>query len=161
MDEAGTASTPVLARLADLADRKHWRVVLVGDPHQFSAVVRGGMFAHLVDRHGAVALDQVHRFSHEWERQTSLQLRTGHPEAIEAYERHGRLHGGTSTEMEKQVIESWWAATARGETVAVMANSNDAVNRLNRRAQRTRFLHGEISFQKGHLRVGEEIVAVG
>lgn len=161
VDEAGTASTPALARLARLADQRAWRVVLVGDPHQFSAVGRGGMFAYLADRYGAVELDQVHRFSHEWERRASLQLRTGHPEAVGEYERHGRLHGGTTSEMEEQIIEAWWAAQARSETVAVMANSNDAVNRLNRRAQQTRFLHGEITFQKGHLRVGAEIVAVG
>lgn len=161
VDEAGTASTPALARLAELADQKHWRVVLVGDPRQFSAVGRGGLFAHLVDRHGAVGLDQVHRFRHDWERHASLQLRTGHPQAIEEYERHGRLHAGTSPEMEEQVIEAWRAARARGETVAVMANSNDAVNRLNRRAQQTRFLHGEITFQKGHLRLGTEMIGVG
>jgi ATP-dependent exoDNAse (exonuclease V) alpha subunit len=62
VDEAGTAETPKLAELARLADQHHWRVVLVGDPRQFAAVGRGGMFAHLVDKFGAVELDQVHRF---------------------------------------------------------------------------------------------------
>ena len=52
VDEAGTASTPKLAALARLADQYQWRVVLVGDPRQFSAVGRGGMFGHLVDNLG-------------------------------------------------------------------------------------------------------------
>lgn len=161
VDEAGTAATRALARLARLGDQRAWRVILVGDSHQFSAVGRGGMFAHLVDRHGAVGLDQVHRFSHDWERRASLQLRTGDPQAIREYEYHGRLHGGTASEMEDQIVDAWWAARGRGDTVAFMANSNQAVNRLNGRAQQIRFLHGEITFQKGHIRLGEEIVGVG
>ena len=161
VDEAGTASTTALAQLADLADRKDWRVILVGDPRQFSAVGRGGMFAHLIDQHGAVELDQVHRFRNDWERKASLQLRTGNPGALADYKQHGRLHGGSAQEMELKIIAAWTAARGRGETVALMANSNQAVNRLNQLAQITRFLDGEISIQKGRLRIGEEVVCVG
>jgi ATP-dependent exoDNAse (exonuclease V) alpha subunit len=161
VDEAGTASTPALARLADLADRKDWRVIMVGDPRQFSAVGRGGMFAYLVNQHGAVELDQVHRFRNDWERKASLQLRTGNPNALADYQQHGRLHGGSAQEMESKIIAAWTAARSRGETVALMANSNQAVNRLNRLAQITRFMDGEISIQKGRLRIGEEVVCVG
>jgi hypothetical protein len=161
VDEAGTASTPALAQLADLADRKDWRVVLVGDPRQFSAVGRGGMFAHLISQHGVVELDQVHRFRNDWERKASLQLRTGNPDVLTDYERHGRLHGGSAQEMEEKIIATWTAARSRGETVALMANSNQAVNRLNQLAQITRFMDGEISIQKGRLGIGEEVVCVG
>jgi len=161
VDEAGTASTPALAQLAQLADQRDWRVVLVGDPRQFSAVGRGGMFAHLVNQYGAVELDQVHRFRNEWERKASLQLRTGNPNALADYEQHGRLHGGSAQEMESKIIAVWTAARSRGETVALMANSNQAVNRLNQLAQVTRFMDGEISIQKGRLRIGEEVVRVG
>ncbi|MEX1271249.1 MAG: AAA family ATPase, partial [Acidimicrobiia bacterium] len=79
VDEAGTAATPKLAELARLADQHNWRVVLVGDPRQFSAVGRGGMFAHLVDSLGAVELDQIHRFRQPWEGRASLRLRRGDP----------------------------------------------------------------------------------
>ncbi|HUP15111.1 MAG TPA: MobF family relaxase [Acidimicrobiia bacterium] len=161
VDEAGTASTPALAQLADLADRKDWRVVFVGDPRQFSAVGRGGMFAHLVNQYGAVELDQVHRFRNDWERKASLQLRAGDPGALADYEQHGRLHGGSAQEMESKIIATWAAARSRGETVALMANSNQAVNRLNQLAQATRFMDGDISIQKGRLRIGEEVVCVG
>jgi conjugative relaxase-like TrwC/TraI family protein len=162
VDEAGTASTPTLARLADLADEKAWRVVLVGDPRQFSAVGRGGMFAYLIQRHGAIELDQVHRFAHDWERHASLQLRSGDPDALIRYDRHGRIHGGTVSEMESAIVDAWRAARGRGETVALMANSNQAIARLNRLAQMTRFVDGEISFQKkGALRLGDQVVCVG
>src|SRR5690606_5385203 len=144
LDEAGTASTPKLAALAQLADRKEWRVVMVGDPRQFSAVGRGGMFAHLVNTYGATELEQVHRFNHEWERKASLQLRKGNPDALTEYERQGRLHGGTTLEMEPQIIGAWWAARQRGETVALMANRNETVDRLNRHAQLLRQHSGDL-----------------
>jgi ATP-dependent exoDNAse (exonuclease V) alpha subunit len=162
VDEAGTASTPALARLADLSEERDWRIVLVGDPRQFAAVGRGGMFAHLIDRHGCVGLDQIHRFRNEWERRASLQLRNGQPEALAEYDRHGRLHGGTAAEMETKIIEAWSAARQRRETVALMANSNQAVDRLNQLAQMARFINGDISFQKVRvIRLNREVVGVG
>ncbi|HUR18270.1 MAG TPA: AAA family ATPase [Acidimicrobiales bacterium] len=48
-------ATPKLADLSVLADHMDWRVILVGDPLQFSAVGRGGMFQHLIDHALAAA----------------------------------------------------------------------------------------------------------
>ena len=83
-----------LAELADLADLNGWRVALVGDPLQFSAVGRGGMFGMLVDTFGAIELDQVQRFDEAWEREASLRLRRGDVTVAEIYAAHERLHGG-------------------------------------------------------------------
>jgi ATP-dependent exoDNAse (exonuclease V) alpha subunit len=148
VDEAGTADTPKLAELARLADQHHWRVVLVGDPRQFAAVGRGGMFAHLVDKFGAVELDQVHRFQHRWERQASLRLRTGDPSVLTEYDRHGRIHDGPPERMESEVIAAWKEARGRGETVALMANTTETVHRLNTLAQQTRIEAGELDPSK-------------
>src|SRR5690606_4583585 len=106
VDEAATASTPKLAHLARHADQYDWRIILVGDPRQFGAVGRGGMFSHLIDIHGAVELDRVHRFTHEWERSASLRLRAGDPTVLAEYERRGRLHDGTLEDMEFGIIEA-------------------------------------------------------
>lgn len=161
VDEAGTAATPKLTDLARLADQHGWRIVLVGDPRQFSAVGRGGMFAHLVDSHGAVELDRVHRFRNHWERQASLRLRAGDPGVLAEYEQRGRLHGGTADQMEIEVVTAWEQARRRGETVALMANSTDTVDRLNRSAQHTRILFGELDVGAPSIRVGDELILVG
>jgi conjugative relaxase-like TrwC/TraI family protein len=165
VDEAGTASTPKLGELARLADQHHWRVVLVGDPRQFSAVGRGGMFAHLVQSHGAVELDQVHRFRRHWERQASLRLRTGNPGVLVEYDRRGRIHGGSQQHMEVEIIESWQQAREQGETVALMANNTDTVTRLNQLAQQARIQTGELDPKAPRRRVrglqllvGDEVV---
>ncbi len=161
VDEAGTAATVGLAELARLADSHRWRIVLIGDPRQFSAVGRGGMFAHLVESYGAVELDQVHRFRNHWERPASLRIRDGDPGVLTEYERHGRLHGGTLDEMEAEVITAWQQARRRGETVALMANSTDTVDRLNRLAQHTRIEMGELDPTASRLQAGDEQMLVG
>jgi conjugative relaxase-like TrwC/TraI family protein len=160
VDEVGTADTPNLAQLARLADQHHWRVVLVGDPRQFAAVGRGGMFAHLVDKFGAVELDQAHRFRHRWERQASLRLRTGDPGVLTEYERYGRIHEGPLEAMEAQVIEAWKKARGRGQTVALMANTTKTVDRLNTLAQQTRIEAGELDAEQG-VGVGDQKLLVG
>jgi ATP-dependent exoDNAse (exonuclease V) alpha subunit len=160
-DEAATAATPKLAELARLADQNDWRIVLVGDPRQFSAVGRGGMFAHFVESYGAVELEQVHRFQHHWERQASLRLRAGDPGILVEYEQRGRLHGGTLEEMEADIVTAWEQARSRGEAVALMANSTDTVARLNRLAQHTRIMSGELDPSAPRLRLGQEWILVG
>ena len=161
VDEAGSASTPKLAGLARLADQHKWGVVLVGDPRQFSAVGRGGMFAHLVDSFGAVELDRIHRFRQSWERHASLRLRRGDPAALSEYERRGRLHSGTLEQMEADIIAGWYEARTRGESVAVMANSAEAVGRLNCLAQETRLVQGELNPTGPRLDLGDDSILVG
>jgi hypothetical protein len=161
VDEAGTASTPKLAELARLADQHDWRVVLVGDPRQFSAVGRGGMFAHLVQSYGAVELDQVHRFRQNWERQASLRLRTADPSALLEYDRRGRIHGGTHAQMEVDIIGAWQQARERGETVALMANNTETVTRLNQLAQQTCIQTGDLDPKAPRRRVGDVSLRVG
>ena len=63
VDEAAMVSTPNLVELFALAEQRQWRLALVGDPLQFAAVGRAGMFGYLVDQFGAIQLDQVHRFA--------------------------------------------------------------------------------------------------
>ncbi len=161
VDEAGTASTPKLAELARLADRHRWRVVLVGDPRQFTAVGRGGMFTHLVDTYGATELDRIHRFDHQWERAASIRLRNGDPAVLGDYQRHGRLHHGTATEMEAAVIDHWQQARSSGQSVALMANRAGSVARLNRHAQQHRIAAGDLDPNGLSLQVGEQRLLVG
>jgi ATP-dependent exoDNAse (exonuclease V) alpha subunit len=161
VDEAGTAATSKLAELARLSDQYDWRIILVGDPRQFSAVGRGGMLAHLVDSYGAVELDKVHRFHHHWERQASLRLRAGDPGVLTEYERNGRLHAGTGEQMEADVIDAWHQARRRGETVAMMANSVDTVARLNHLAQHIRIEAGELDPAASRFGVGDEWMLTG
>lgn len=160
VDEAGMVSTDKLHQLAALADDKAWRAVLVGDPLQFSAVGRGGMFEYLIDTCGAIELDQVHRFSNDWERHASLRLRRGDPAVADVYDAHGRLHGGTSTRMHRAALDAWWAARQSGETVLLCAPTNNTVDALNQTAQQRRLDAGELEIHR-RLTIGEHRFFVG
>ena len=133
VDEAGMMPTAKLAELADLADDRGWRLALVGDPLQFSAVGRGGMFGLLVDTFGAIELDEVHRFEHEWERDASLMLRRGEPAVAETYDAHGRIRGGTVEQMEHDSVARWWQHRQHRNPVLLMTPSTEATERLNQR----------------------------
>ncbi|MDJ0925556.1 MAG: MobF family relaxase [Acidimicrobiia bacterium] len=161
VDEAGTVSTPKLAALARLADDKAWRVVMVGDPRQFSAVGRGGMFAHLIETHGAIELDHIHRFTHQWEADATRRLRTGDVSVLAQYERHGRLHNGGPGDMETAIVDAWSHARRRGESVALMANTNHTVDRLNQLTQQRRIATGELDPNEPALYLGRQRLLVG
>jgi ATP-dependent exoDNAse (exonuclease V) alpha subunit len=142
VDEAGMVPTAKLAELATLAEQRQWRIALVGDPLQFSAIGRGGMFAHLVDTFGTVELDQVHRFHNAWERGASL--RRGDLDVVDDYDAHGRIHCGSSIRMERGIIDRWWMALLDGLYALVMAPSNEVVERLNYKMQRRLLPTGDL-----------------
>ncbi len=95
VDEAGMLSTPALHQLVTLAETNQWRLVLVGDHRQLQAVGRGGLFAELCANGNVDELQGLHRFKHPWEATASLQLRSGDPRALDAYEAHDRIIPGT------------------------------------------------------------------
>ena len=161
VDEAGMLPTAKLAELARLADVKGWRIALVGDPLQFSAVGRGGMFGLLVDTFGAIELERVHRFDNEWERDASLRLRRGDITVADLYEQHGRLHGGTVTQMERQAVARWWELRSDGNAALLMTPTNEAAERLNARCQQTRIRHSELDTDGPSTTVGAHQIFVG
>ena len=161
VDEAAMLATPRLAELIDLADRRGWRLALVGDPMQFSAVGRSGMFGHLVDTIGATELDRVHRFHATWERDASLGLRRGETDIVATYDAHDRLHGGTAGQMARATVTAWRHATCKGETAAMMAPTREGVATLNTLAQAMRIGGGEIDPNGPSVQVGEHRVYVG
>ncbi len=161
VDEAGMLPTAKLAELARLADVRGWRIALVGDPLQFSAVGRGGMFGLLVDTFGAIELERVHRFDNEWERDASLRLRRGDITVADAYQQHGRLHGGTVTQMERQAVARWWELRSGGKAALLMTPTNEAADRLNARCQLTRIRHGELDTSGPSTTAGAHRIFVG
>jgi conjugative relaxase-like TrwC/TraI family protein len=144
VDEAAMVATPRLAELTALAGRRRWRLALVGDPRQFSAVGRSGMFGYLADTLGAIELDRVQRFANPWERDASLRLRHGDQSVLEIYDDHGRLHGGTRRAMHTGIVDAWWKARQDGHTTALLTSTNEAARALNLAAQQRRADAGEI-----------------
>src|SRR5205085_8287921 len=115
----------------------------------------------LVDTFGAIELERVHRFDHGWERDASLRLRRGDVEVAELYEAKGRLLGGTPVQMERAAVDRWWELHRAGRTALLMAPTNEAVERLNERCQRTRIRAGDFDASGRHAIAGPYHVLVG
>jgi hypothetical protein len=104
------------------------------------------MLAALARAGHGVELNQIHRFSHAWERPASLALRDGTPGALAAYRLAGRLHpcedGDTALD---GVFAHWAAARAQGQDALMLARTRLDVDALNLRARAAALAAGEVA----------------
>jgi hypothetical protein len=108
------------------------KVLLVGDPAQLAAIGTGGAFVLLADRHGAAQLREARRFIDDWEADASLALRRRDPAALPEYAMRGRIHAGTTHQIEAGLFEAWRADacirydTRRSSAVMIVATNEQA-----------------------------------
>jgi len=145
VDEAGMLGTHDLDTLTRIADAHDWRLVLVGDPRQLQGVARGGLFNELCMTGRTVALETVHRFTHDWEAAASLQIRNGDPRGFDAYQAHGRIIPGTLAEHLERTADTWIHNHAAGKTVAVTTTTNAHVEAINELIQHHRLDRGDLN----------------
>ncbi len=145
IDEATLAGTLTLDRTTAHAAKAGAKVLLVGDWAQLQSVEAGGAFAMLVDaRDDVPELVDIHRFTHEWEKATSLALRHGQPEAVDAYLSHDRIREGAHEDLLDDAYAAWQADTSAGRSSVLIADATHAVNDLNTRARTESVLRGEV-----------------
>ena len=157
IDEAGMAGTATLDRLTRLAQAQRWRLVLVGDPSQLHAVGRGGMFDELCRTGRAHELATIHRFHHHWERDATLKLRAGRPEAINTYLDHHRVHNGSFEQLAGGAARWWVELTDAGKHVAVVAETNEHVDALNQAIQTERRRLGHLGDHPTRVAAAEDV----
>jgi conjugative relaxase-like TrwC/TraI family protein len=145
IDESGMLNTSDLHKLTRLAEQQHWRLALIGDPHQLQAVGRGGMFTELCATGRTVELEQIHRFRNDWEAAASLKLRHGDPAGLDAYETHDRIYAAPLAEHLDCIGWYWTGAHTRGEQVAVTTTTNDHVDTINQHIQLLRLQRGDLT----------------
>jgi conjugative relaxase-like TrwC/TraI family protein len=146
IDEASLAGTMSLDRLTREAEKVGAKVLLVGDWGQLQAPGAGGSFAMLVNaRDDAPELTDLHRFTNEWEKTTSLQLRHGRAEAIDALIEHGRITGGDEEAMIDAAYTEWRADLAAGRASILVTETHATVTELNARARADRIIDGTVS----------------
>ena len=144
IDEATLAGTFSLDRLTAHAAEAGAKVLLVGDWAQLQSVEAGGAFAMLADARGdAAELVDIHRFTHEWEKRASLDLRHGNPEAVDAYLIHRRVTDGDTEDMIDAAYQAWRDDTQAGKASVLVTDNTKAVVELNARARAERLAAGK------------------
>jgi len=147
VDEASMASTLDLDRLTSVAAKAAAKVVLVGDPGQIGVINGpGGMLAALAHAGHAVELDQIHRFTHPWERDASLHLRAGNPAILRTYQAEGRLHPCPDSDTALDAVFTHWThARQAGQDALMLARTRLDVDALNTRARAAAITAGDVT----------------
>ncbi|HVB44053.1 MAG TPA: MobF family relaxase [Streptosporangiaceae bacterium] len=145
LDEASMMSLADMAAILNLAHHHDCKVVITGDHEQLAAVEGGGAMMMLARRQGYVQLTEPQRFTHEWERDATLRLRTGDVTVLAEYEEHGRLRGGTPDEATEQAYRGWLADFLDGKDTLLMARTEDQARELSRRARDDLIRYGLVS----------------
>ena len=132
IDEAGMADTVSLDTAVQFVMARGGSVRLVGDDQQLAAIGAGGVLRDIKQRHGAQRSTELHRFTDPAEGQASLLLRDGHPEALEFYLKHGRVHVGDLATTTEDAFRAWAADRAAGLDAIMLAPTRELVADLNR-----------------------------
>ncbi len=135
IDEAGMIGTRQLARVLEVAQHAHAKVVLVGDPEQLQAIEAGAPFRGIAAQHGVAELTQVRRQRQEWQRAATGDLAAGRTrQALAAYEEKGAIVAVEERAQARSALLARWARDAKAEPKAsqlVLAYTRDDVHELN------------------------------
>ncbi|WP_167131877.1 MobF family relaxase [Paramicrobacterium chengjingii] len=146
IDEASLAGTASLDRITREVEKAGAKALLVGDWGQLQSVDAGGAFSLLVHaRNDAPELHDLHRFTHAWEKVTSLQLRHGRVEAIDTLIEHRRITGGESEAMIDAAYTAWRRDFAANLDSLLVAETYETVTALNTRARVDRIIDGHVN----------------
>jgi conjugative relaxase-like TrwC/TraI family protein len=148
IDEAGMADTLTLDTAVQFAIDRGASIRLIGDDQQLAAIGAGGVLRDIKQRHGALRLTELHRFTDPAEAAASLALREGKPEALNFYLDHGRIHVGDLATTTQAAFAAWVLDRSAGLDAIMLAPTRELVADLNRRAREHRL---------GNVPVGREV----
>jgi len=154
LDEAGMAGTLNLDRLVNIAAEHGATVRLLGDHRQLGAVESGGALRLLVNDVGATELTTLHRFRNTREAAATIGLRDGDAGALDFYQQHGRIVGGSRDAMIEAAYTGWRADVLAGKTSLMAAATNQDVTALNARAHEDRVAAGQVEAVGTEVRDG-------
>ncbi len=156
IDEASMAATKDLEHISTRAREAGAKVLLVGDWAQLSPVQAGGAFKLLADDRGSDAptLRDVHRFTHDWEGDATLQLRVGNPAVVDTDVAHDRVVSGGREDMLDLIFDAWCSDTTARRSSLMLASDSQTVTDLNQRARAHRVRNGHVTAEGVHLADG-------
>jgi conjugative relaxase-like TrwC/TraI family protein len=163
IDEAGMADTLTLDTAVQFAINRGASVRLVGDDQQLAAIGAGGVLRDIKQTHGALHLEDLHRFSNPAEAAATLALRDGNPNSLDFYLDHGRIHVGDVAATTEDAFTAWVLDRSAGLDAIMLAPTRELVAELNRRARAHRLDHSpaasEVSLADGNrASVGDVII---
>jgi conjugative relaxase-like TrwC/TraI family protein len=121
IDEAGMADTLTLDTAVQFAIGRGASIRLIGDDQQLAAIGAGGVLRDIKQTHGALHLNELHRFTDPAEAAASLALREGKPTALNLYLDHDRIHVGDIATTTEDVFIAWVLDRSAGLDAIMLA----------------------------------------
>ena len=147
VDEAAMIGTRLLGDLIARADQSGAKLVIVGDDRQLSSIERGGLFAELVQRHGAATLEDVVRQSGSHKAAAEMLSRGEFAEGVALLDKLGCIvRNNHQDESRAALVEKWKSDTTEAPEKRrfVFAYTNDDVLGLNAELREIRKQRGEL-----------------
>jgi hypothetical protein len=160
IDEAAMADTRRVAAVEALVRQAGGVLRAVGDDAQLSSPEAGGWFSLVAEDVAALRLQQLHRFTHDWEADASLRLRAGDPGVIAGYVDHGRIIGSDRASLETAAYNAWRADERAGRTSLLLLGTNARAATLSARARADLVVMGKVEADGVELHDGN-VAGVG
>jgi hypothetical protein len=115
------------------------------------------------DTLGVVGLHEAHRFTHRWLAHALAQLRRGDHGGLEAFARHGRVHGGSQPQAHRDCLTGWWTAHQAGRDAIMLAHDHATAHRLATEVRAARVIAGQVEARgiRVHSDIGTQTISVG
>lgn len=157
LDEAAMIGTQDLHALVELVRRAGAKLVLIGDSYQLQPIAPGNPFRSLVERVGAVKVDEIKRQRDAFDRQVVDDLASGRPEdALRSLDERGFVHVADNRQLAmKALVESWGVSGRRTDPVFVPTRVE--ASDVNRQCQQYRKQRGELGGWKQLKNRGQKL----
>ena len=159
VDEASMLTSNQFAQLTRLAETAEAKIVAVGDYRQLGAVDAGGLFQLLARDGRAGELSGVWRFTHDWERAASLQLRDQTHAVTNTYDARRRIHRGDGESTLDAIVQKWATDVDQGRSVVMLAQRRDDAEALSLLAREHLVSRGVVA--RDGRNVGGQTIGVG
>lgn len=135
VDEASMVPTMTLDQLVRVASAYQCRVAFVGDYAQMGAPEAGGLLRDLASERSAVHMTSVRRFTNDWERAASKQLRRRDPDIADTYNAQGRIIETVEANAFESLVDAWVRDTDTGLDSMIIVDSADQAADVSARCQ--------------------------
>ncbi len=161
VDEAAMVGTRQLFEVIKRCEQQGASLVLCGDSRQLQAIERGGSFAGLASRLGAVELTEIVRQREPWARRMVKDFADGFVgRALLASSERGLVHQEDGLEAAAEKLVGMWGASHDSlAQKVILTGRREEVLQLNRLAQEAQGRAGHLSLEG--LVVGSECFHVG
>jgi len=148
VDESSMVSIDDFQQIMSAVEKQGGTVLFTGDPAQLKAVEALSPFAHFCKTENATksSLLDTKRQKEEWQRRMVEAARAGDPRALELLRDNGCVHvSPTSENRVHSLIEDWTQfGIETPHKAAIIATTNEEVERINNECQRLRIAAGAI-----------------